>query len=116
LLQPLCSTKSISRALPQYSRQIDEAKAAIAQLGLEGSVSEEIGALFEMQDGLAALQKEIQRACTLPAHCLPFLQVHTPNITTVILFQSLSISQPGRVVHIKHAGSDFGAGTFSSFM
>jgi len=77
------------RALPQFSRQIEETQTAIAQLGIEGPASEEIGALFEMQDGLAALQREIQRACTLPAHCLPFLQ-------------------PGRVVHVKHSGSDFG--------
>jgi hypothetical protein len=49
-----------------------------------------------MQDGLVALQKEIQRACTLPAHCLPFLQ-------------------PGRVVYIQHAGSDFGIGIIMNF-
>jgi ATP-dependent RNA helicase DOB1 len=84
------------RALPQFSRQIEETQTAIAQLGIEGPASEEIGALFEMQDGLAALQREIQRACTLPAHCLPFLQ-------------------PGRVVYVKHSGSDFGAGIIMNF-
>jgi ATP-dependent RNA helicase DOB1 len=84
------------RALPQFSRQIEETQTAIAQLGIEGPASEEIGALFEMQDGLAALQREIQRACTLPAHCLPFLQ-------------------PGRVVHVKHSGADFGTGIIMNF-
>ena len=69
-----CAQFQHDRALPQFSRQIDEAQAAITALGIEGSASEEIGALFEMQDGLAALHREVQRACTLPAHCLPFLQ------------------------------------------
>ena len=75
---------------------------------MDGSFSEEIATLFEMQDGLASLRKEIQRACTLPAHCLPFLQVNAFNYITLNLFRFLNHMQPGRVVYIKHDGSDFG--------